>query len=67
MIARYDHAFTIAFSLESSHPSGDDVTAAQLRAAILTRLAALADDELHEAVGAPYDSYERDVPSGEAS
>lgn len=62
-VARYDHAFTIAFSLVSSHPSGGDVTAAQLRAAIVTRLASLADDELSEAVGAPYDSYELDVPS----
>ncbi len=67
MTTRYDHAFTIAFSLVSSNPSGCDVTPAELRAAILTRLASLADDELIEAVGAPYDSYEMDVPSGEAA
>ena len=67
MITRYDHAFTIAFSLVSSDPSGRDVTPAQLRAAILTRLATLSDNELIEAVGAPYDSYEMDVPSREAA
>lgn len=67
MTTRYDHAFTIAFSLVSSDPSGCDVTLAELRAAILTRLAALSDNELIEAVGAPYDSYELDVPSGEAA
>ena len=67
MTTRYDHAFTIAFSLVSSNPSGRDVTPAELRAAILTRLASLADEELSEAVGAPYDSYELDVPSGEAA
>ena len=67
MTTRYDHAFTIAFSLVSSHPLALDVTPAQLRAAILTRLASLADDELNEAVGAPYDSYQLDAPSGEAA
>ena len=67
MTTRYDHAFTIAFSLVSSNPSGRDVTPAELRAAILTRLATLSDDELIEAVGAPYDSYEMHVPSGEAA
>ena len=67
MTTRYDHAFTIAFSLVSSDPSGCDVAPAELRTAILTRLAALADNELIEAVGAPYDSYEMDVPSGEAA
>lgn len=67
MTTRYDHAFTIAFSLVSSDPSGRDVTPSQLRAAILSRLESLADDELIEAVGAPYDSYEMDVPSGEAA
>lgn len=66
-VARYDHAFTIAFSLVSSDPSGRDVTPAELGAAILTRLATLSDTELIEAVGAPYDSYEMDVPSGEAA
>lgn len=67
MTTRFDHAFTIAFSLVSSGQSGRDVTPAELRAAILTRLATLSDDELNEAVGAPYDSYEIDVPSGEAA
>jgi hypothetical protein len=67
MTARYDHAFTIAFSLVTAQPDGRDATAAELRAALLKRLAALSDDDLLEAVGAPYDSYELDAPSGEAA
>lgn len=58
MSTRYDHAFTIAFSLTSSDPDGFDVDAALLRAAILTRLAQISDDELVEAVGAPFDTCE---------
>lgn len=53
----YDHAFTIAFSIKSHHPEGDDITSQQYRHAILARLASLVDDELLEAVGAPYDTF----------
>lgn len=67
MTQRYDHAFTIAFSLVTAQPDGRDATPAEIRAALLKRLAALSDDELLEAVGAPYDSYELDAPSAEAA
>lgn len=60
---RYSHAFDIAFQLYSNHPTGDDVTGAQLRAAINARLASLSDAELVEAVGLPFDS----SPDEEAS
>lgn len=58
MSTRYNHAFTIAFSLTSSDPSGCDIDAASLRIAILTRLEHLTDDELIEAIGAPFDTFE---------
>lgn len=60
-MARYNHAYEIAFSLESSHEDGDDVTPQMLRTALLRRM----DDldiagEWEEAVGAPFDTYEVD-------
>ena len=54
----YNHAFDIAFSLTCECPTGDAVTGAQLREAIEQRLHRLTDDELEEAVGMPFDSYE---------
>lgn len=55
---RYNHAFDIAFEVESNHPTGDDLTPRQIRAAILQRLATLPDDELLETIGMPFDTYE---------
>lgn len=57
----YDHAFTIAFSLRSCCPDGRDVSPGMIRTAILTRLASVGDEELLEAVGAPFDTYADDV------
>ncbi len=56
----YDHAMTIAFSLRSEHPSGEDLTPQQIRNALYQRLTRLDDDELIEATGAPFDTYEVD-------
>lgn len=56
----FDHAMSIAFSLRSEHPSGEDLTAQQIRNALYHRLARLDDDELIEATGAPFDTYEVD-------
>lgn len=50
--------FDIAFSLESPRPSGEGLSAAEIRTAILKRLAALGDEELLAAVGTPFDSCE---------
>lgn len=66
-IARYDHAFTIAFSLVTGEPDARDAAPALLRAAILERLASLCDVALVETVGAPYDTSGLDASSGEAA
>jgi hypothetical protein len=54
----YDHAYDIAFSLRSCSADGSDVKARDIRSAIIERVASLTDDELHEATGAPFDSYQ---------
>ena len=58
---RYNHAYTIAFSLESNHPTGDDVTPDIYRTALLERIKSLDEtNEWWEVVGndMPYDTYE---------
>ena len=58
----YDHAFTIAFSLRNTDPEGN-ATAQELMVALFKRLASIAEndlDELIEACGAPFDTYEVD-------
>lgn len=54
----WNHAFDIAFSLVSQRQDASDVNPQAIRNAILGRLATLTDDELMEAVGAPFDTYE---------
>ena len=54
----FNHAFDIAFSLVSSDPKAADVTPQMLRAALIARLQSLPDDQLLEAVGAPFDTYQ---------
>lgn len=58
----YNHAFTIAFSLETDY-EGDRVPAHELIAALEDRLKDLKQnpDEIIEAVGLPYDTYENDI------
>jgi len=59
---KYNHAFDIAFSLVSEHPTGEDVTEEQMRDAILDWVRwRYVRGELLEAVGAPFDTYEEDV------
>jgi len=56
---KYNHAFDIAFSIVSAHPSGEDITAEQALDAIIERVKkAYASGELLEAMGAPFDTYE---------
>ena len=53
----YNHAYDIGFSVSGSVcADGKDVTAPQIRAAIVARLDNLSDDELLEAVGL-FDTY----------
>lgn len=58
---RYNHMFSIAFSLTSEHQEGDDVTPEMLQEAILLRVDDLMQHDpktLVEAVGMPEDTYE---------
>jgi hypothetical protein len=55
---KYNHAFTLAFSLESNLDNADDVTASQARSAIQASLDRLSDIELMENIGYPFDTYE---------
>jgi hypothetical protein len=58
----YSHAYDLAFEVESSDETGEDVTPAMLRAALLRRIASLdAANEWLEACGAPFDSYDKDT------
>lgn len=68
---RYNHAFDIAFTVETDH-KGDEVTAQELWAGLLARIAALMAQEISpqrldgqppeiiEACGLPYDTYENE-------
>lgn len=57
----YNHAYDIGFEIaHSTDPKGRDISPCQLRAAIRRRLADLSDDELLEAVGLPFDTYEEE-------
>jgi hypothetical protein len=58
-MARYNHAYTLAFSLVSKNDDkGHDVDARQLKAALLARIADLdAEGAWVEATGVPFDTY----------
>jgi len=59
MRKRYNHAYTVAFSLESGHEDGYDVDKLAFTNAVLQRVLDLnKHDEWDEAVGAPFDTYE---------
>ena len=58
----FNHACTIAFTILSEHPEGEDFPPAMIRAAIQRRMDMIPDDELIEAVGAPFDTYEEPQP-----
>ena len=47
----FNHMYDIAFTVISYERDGDDVTPAQVRLAIIERIASLTDHELFEAVG----------------
>ena len=56
---KYNHAFDIAFEVESDN-EGKDVTREELFEGLLKRLASLIinEDEIVEACGMPFDTYE---------
>jgi hypothetical protein len=58
---KFNHAFTLAFSVVSQDPKGEDVTAEMLRAALQKRIEDLdseGDLAWYEASDAPFDTYE---------
>ena len=67
-MARYNHAFDLAFSVISNDPEGRDVDAAMLRAAVLKRVEQLDLETAYggweEACGAPFDTYQEDSDDG---
>lgn len=56
----YNHAFTIAFSVETLDEEGN-VKPEALEVALLRRIRELEGDELIEATGCPFDTYEFEV------
>lgn len=64
-MARYNHAYDIAFSVVSETPDGSDVTPAMLKEAMLKRIRQLDEQAAYggweEACGAPYDTYQEDA------
>lgn len=64
---RYNHAYSIGFTMTTTDPTGERLDAQEVRNAILARLAALTDHELvHDAIGPPHDTYE-EPPQPEAA
>lgn len=63
-MARYNHAFDIAFSVVSNDPEGRDITPTMFRAALLERVKQLDLEAAYggweQACGAPFDTYEED-------
>jgi hypothetical protein len=56
---KYSHAYDIAFEVISDNENGDDVTPEMLVQALLTRIILLStDEEMIEATGCPFDTYE---------
>ncbi len=56
---KYNHAYTVAFSVNSDHPEGRDLTDLDLFTALTKRGIDLTEaGEWQEALGAPYDTYE---------
>ena len=57
---KYNHAFTLGFSVVSTTVDGSDVTAEQVRSAIRELLMEYPDMDILENIGAPFDTYEMD-------
>lgn len=60
MMNRYNHAYSISFSLTNTSEDGEKTTARELREAIIKRLASIDDQELKESVGCPWDTFKED-------
>lgn len=56
---KYNHAFDIAFEVITDN-EGENVTADELRQGLRNRLNGMSDDEIIEACGLPFDTFEDD-------
>ena len=55
---KYNHAYTIAFSLDTDHEP-DDVTAQELLVALLNKVSNIIEEEnIIECAGMPFDSFD---------
>lgn len=60
IMAMFNHACTLAFTFESNHPQGEDITLEQFTAAVIKRIAEIIDygvAECKDAILPPYDTY----------
>lgn len=58
-MTKYNHAYDIAFEVVSEKEDGSDITAEMLSKAIALRcLTLMQNNEMLEAVGCPFDTYE---------
>jgi hypothetical protein len=57
-MAKYNHAFTVGFSVLSENTNALDVDADMIRTALRRLVDTYTDDELMENAGAPFDTYE---------
>ena len=63
---KYNSYFELAFSVDHANKDGSDITAEQFRSAVLHKLTDLglqSDDDWHNAVGDPKDTYVREGSS----
>ena len=66
-MTRYNHAFDIAFEVTSNKEDGSDVTADMMVDALAKRLNELKGEEIIEACGCPFDTYEMEEPKARRS
>ena len=58
-MSKFNHAFTLGFEVVSKAKDGSDITPKQFARAIRARVKdLLANNEMWEAVGAPYDTFQ---------
>ncbi len=58
-MAKFNHAFTIAFSIVSDADDGSDISPEIFEKVIIERAKSLyREEQLIEAIGAPFDTYE---------
>ena len=60
---KYNHAYTVAFSVNSDREADADIDKQEIINALLERIVNLSEhDEWDEALGSPFDTYENEEP-----